>query len=307
MKNLMNTRRVFRMIPMRRSAGALVVRRRFVPKQSLRGPMISVYTAIRRRLRERKRYAKRQARLAGCGDFEMKEVDGVTVARGYGLNLGHVFDGDGVLIVEEIFRNGEYSFDVGASCVVIDIGMNIGLASLYFASRADVKAVYGFEPLKPTYEQAVFNFRINEQCGRKVHPCNYGLGDGDRQLTLEYYGRMSTVRPISDIRHSPKYPTIEETVVIKRAAEALRPILQRYKDETIVLKCDGEGAEKEIFQDLDSAGLLSSIDVIMLEYHFSCDVDLIERLKRNGFMFFRQRTASLETGDFGIIRAVRKQ
>jgi hypothetical protein len=46
--------------------------------------------------------------------------------------------------------------------------------------------------------------------------------------------------------------------------------------------------------------------MIILEYHFSYDVPLMEMLKRNGFIFFKQKVVSLETGDFGIIRAIKK-
>jgi len=271
---------------------------------------MGLYAEIRKRLRERKRIARRQARLSRCGEFETKQDDGKTVIQGYGLNLGHIFDGDGVAIVEEIFKNGEYRFDLGAPCIVIDIGMNIGLASLYFASRNDVKQVYGYEPFKPTYDQALFNFRINPDCAGKIHPYNFGLGDKEDQLTLDYYakapGRMSTVKAISEIPHSAKYPTVRQTVQIRRASQAVGPILEQHKGERIVLKCDTEGAEKEIFLDLDAAGMLRRMDVIMAEYHFSRDTDLVELLKRNGFVFFQQRTVTLQTGDFGIIRAVRK-
>lgn len=267
----------------------------------------------RRALRERtggnnRRYQRRLARLQQCGDFSIVEIEGVKVAQGEGLKLGHIFGGDGVLIVEEIFKNHEYHFDIGTEAVVVDIGMNIGLASLYFAARDDVKAVYGFEPFKPTFEQAVFNFKINEEYARKIHPCNYGLGDRDKELTFEYYprtpGRMSTVKTIDEIHPNRKHETRTETVQVKNAATEIKAILKWHPDTKVVLKCDTEGAEKEIFGSLDAAGVLKDIDVVLLEYHFSYDVPLLEMLKRNGFVFFKQRTAALETGEFGMIRAV---
>jgi len=271
---------------------------------------MALFRKLRNQLNERKRYKRRLARLGQCGDFEIREIDGVRVARGNGLNLGYIFDGDGIIIVEEIFKNEEYNFDIGEPAVVIDTGMNIGLASLYFASRDDVECVYGFEPFKPTFEQAMFNFKINEKITAKIHPHNYGLGDRDKELTLEYYskapGRMSTVKSIDEIRHSTKYATKTETVQIRNTAESIRPIIERHRDKKIVVKCDTEGAEKEIFESLDSEGILKNIDMLLLEYHFSYDVPLEDILRRNGFAFFRQRTVTLETGDFGIIRAVRK-
>jgi FkbM family methyltransferase len=271
---------------------------------------MNLYRKIRNHFKEPKRYKRRLARLEKCGKFHIKEIDGVKVAQGNGLNLGHIFDGDGILMVEEIFKNDEYNFDIGEQAVVIDIGMNIGLASLYFATRDDVEVVYGFEPFKPTFEQAMFNFKINEKCANKIHPYNYGLGDKDKDLTLEYYsrapGRMSTVKSIDEIRHSRKYETKAETVQIKNAATDIYSIVEQHKDKKIIIKCDTEGSEKEIFESLDSKGILKNIDVILLEYHFSYDVPLMEILKRNGFVFFKQKSVSLETGDFGMIRAIKK-
>lgn len=135
------------------------------------------FKKLRNQFKEQRRYKRRLARLEQCGNFHVTEIDGVRVAQGNGLNLGYIFDGDGILIVEEIFKNDEYNFDIGGPAVVIDIGMHIGLASLYFAARDDVEGVYGFEPFKPTFEQAMFNFKINEKYADKIHPHNYGLGD----------------------------------------------------------------------------------------------------------------------------------
>ena len=272
---------------------------------------MDLFRKLRNRFNAHKRYKRRLARLERWGRFHITEIDGVRVAQGNGLNLGYIFDGDGILIVEEIFKNDEYNFDIGGPVVVIDMGMNIGLASLYFAARDDVEDVYAFEPFKPTFEQAMFNFKINDKYASKIHPHNYGLGDRDKELTLEYYsrapGRMSTVKSIDKIRHSPKYATKTETVQIRNTAQDIRPIIERHKDKKIVIKCDTEGSEKEIFQSLDSKGTLKDIDMVLLEYHFSYDVPLQDILRRNGFVFFKQRTVTLQTGDFGIIRAVKKQ
>ncbi len=271
---------------------------------------MNLYRKIRNRLNSHKRYKKRLARLEKCGKFKMNEIEGVKVVEVNDLNLGHIFDGDGSLIAEEIFNNDEYHFDIGDSAVVIDIGMNIGLASLYFAARGDVKDVYGFEPFKPTFDHAIFNFGINKKYSNKIHPHNYGLGNEDKELSFEYYskapGRMSTVKLLDEISHNPKYGTRQEVVQIRDAAKEITAIIEQHKDSRIVIKCDTEGSEMEIFESLDSKGILRNIEIIILEYHFSYDVGIVDILKRNGFVLFKQKTVSLETGDFGMIRAVKK-
>jgi FkbM family methyltransferase len=271
---------------------------------------MNIYRKIRNNLKLNKRNRKRLARLEKCGNFKINEIDGVKIVEVNDLNLGHIFDGDGVLIAEEIFNNDEYDFDIGVPAVVIDIGMNIGLASLYFAARDDIKRVYGFEPFKPTFEHAMFNFNINKKYSNKILPHNYGLGNQDKELSFEYYskapGRMSTVKLIDQIPHNPKYGTRNETVQIKDAAKEISAIIEQHNDSKIVIKCDTEGSEKEIFESLDAKGILENIDIVMLEYHFSYDMGIVDILKRNGFVIFKQKTVSLDTGNFGMIRAVKK-
>ena len=271
---------------------------------------MNFYRKIRNRSKLRKKFSKQIAKLEKSGKFQISGIDGVKVAKIKDLNLGHIFEGDGVLIAQEVFENGEYDFDIAEPAVVIDIGMNIGIASLYFASRDDVKAVYGFEPFKPTFDHAIDNFKINEKYSNKIHPQNCGLGCEDKQLTFDYYsnapGRMSTVKSLDEIRHNPKYETRQETVQIKDAANEISAIIEQHKGTKIVIKCDTEGSEIEIFESLDAKGLMKNIDVVMLEYHFSYDIGMVEILKRNGFVIFKQKTATLETGNFGMIRAVKK-
>lgn len=64
--------------------------------------------------------------------------------------------------------------------------------------------------------------------------------------------------------------------------------------------------EKEIYESLESRGVLKNIDITILEYHFSYDVYLMGILKRNGFVFFKQKSVLRDTGDLGIIRAIKK-
>ncbi|MCB1614663.1 MAG: FkbM family methyltransferase [Pseudomonadales bacterium] len=252
---------------------------------------------------------KRSARLSKCGNFSIKNVNGQKIAESDEVNLGFIFDGDSILIAEEIFRDHEYSFDINADCVVIDIGMNIGYASLYFAMMPAVLKVYGFEPFKPTYKQAIFNFSLNNSLSEKIEAFNFGLGDQEKTLDLDYYskspGQMSTVKSTFDIHPNRKGETILETAEIKDASSQISEIISRHANSKIVLKCDTEGSEKEIFENLHKNGILDRIDCIMLEYHFSYDKPVIEILKKNGFNYFNQHIITLDTGDFGMIRAMK--
>ncbi|HLY28259.1 MAG TPA: hypothetical protein VKQ72_18070, partial [Aggregatilineales bacterium] len=53
--------------------------------------------------------------------------------------------------IKEIFADHVYNFVIGEPLVVLDIGMNIGVASLFFAANPNVQTVYGYEPFQQTY------------------------------------------------------------------------------------------------------------------------------------------------------------
>ena len=68
---------------------------------------MNFYKKIKNRLRGNKKYKKRIARLENNSNFQIDEIDGIKVVKVKDLILGHIFDGDGVLIIEEIFSNGK--------------------------------------------------------------------------------------------------------------------------------------------------------------------------------------------------------
>jgi hypothetical protein len=67
---------------------------------------------------------------------------------------------DQLVMLHEIFCCGVYDLRYPGPVVVWDIGMNVGLASLYFASRG-ARHVVAYEPFEVTYRQALRNFRLN--------------------------------------------------------------------------------------------------------------------------------------------------
>ncbi|MCR4656373.1 MAG: hypothetical protein K5770_09125 [Lachnospiraceae bacterium] len=91
------------------------------------------------------------------------------------------------VIFEEIYLKNTYRFVNGKETVLFDIGMNIGLASLFFASKGFIRRVYGFEPFKPTYERAMENLSINEaSLTDKIVGYDYGLGEQSGEQIVRY-------------------------------------------------------------------------------------------------------------------------
>ncbi len=171
-------------------------------------------------------------------------------------------------LVREVFVKSEYNLDIGREAVLIDIGMNRAAVSLRFATNENIKSVYAFEPFRPTFELAKRNLELNPQLSEKIHAYNVGLGRKDATLELPYQrartGSMSTTHDVCRGVQS----THNETVVVKDAAAELARILAEHKNRHIIVKCDCEGAEFEIFDRLDEQGLVGRIDVVIVEYHF---------------------------------------
>ncbi len=50
------------------------------------------------------------------------------------------------MIFTDIFNNDNYNMNIGADSIIVDIGMNVGIATLFFALKQNVKKIYSYEP-----------------------------------------------------------------------------------------------------------------------------------------------------------------
>ncbi|MBW7991975.1 MAG: FkbM family methyltransferase [Planctomycetes bacterium] len=210
-------------------------------------------------------------------------------------------------ITKEVFLNKDYAINFSQDAVLIDIGLNRGIASLYFATYPNIIYIYSFEPFKPTFELAKRNLGLNPQLSEKIKAFNFGLGRKEITLKLPYMakvtGGMSTTL---DVCKGEKNTT-EETVVIKDAAKEIAPIIKENKNKHIIVKCDCEGAEFEIFGRLNEEKLIGEIDVIIMEYHHNSPDELLGILKDNGFAI-RTKILSkkMSTGYIYAVRMLKK-
>ncbi|MDE7331787.1 MAG: FkbM family methyltransferase [Lachnospiraceae bacterium] len=222
-------------------------------------------------------------RIDGSVDWEYKTmedrkgylstVDGITVQERYLTD----FD-----IVVEVLINNSYGFSfTDEDYIVIDIGMNVAIASLYFAKQPNVKKVYGFEAFPDTYEQAVANIALNPpEIRDKIVAENFALSDENGKMMVAVSAEETGWRNIFSRDESKR----QVGIVCRDAGEVVSDILNRHK-EKIILKVDTEGAEFIIFEALERAGCFEKIDVIMMEYHGDSG-KLIPVLKKYGYKFF---------------------
>lgn len=222
------------------------------------------------------------------------------------VSLGVSFyanDVDDIILVGELFLKQVYNFVAEGEWCAIDIGMNIGLASLLLAAKPFVKEVHAFEPFTATFERARANLSLNPDIAHKISVYNVGLEDKDEDRTVL----------IGDDRPSGSFTTTgwpagaPHVICIRDAATTLRPIIEAAKalGRNVIVKVDCEGSEFPIFATLDTHGLLDDISALMVEWHRldwrKTQQDLMAPLLRRGFLVF---DLSPRTGN-GFFYAVR--
>ena len=168
-------------------------------------------------------------------------------------------------IVTEIFVMNTYKFHIPAEeIVVIDMGMNIGVASLYFANMDKVVYVYGFEPFPDTYQQAVENFALNDDSIKnKILPYNIAVTDKEEVKTITVSAEQTGWRNIFCNDNEKRKVEIQ----CKPAEDIVSRIIRENLGRKIVMKIDVEGSEFIIFENLGKTDLLKSVDAILMEYH----------------------------------------
>ena len=190
-------------------------------------------------------------------------------------------------VFEEIYLGNAYNITIPGPVEVIDIGMNIGLASLYFAAQPNVKKVYAFEPFKDTYDQAELNFEHNPEIASKIQPFHFGLGSSNR---LEEFFYNPLEKGYMGMINNSKSDQVV-SVSIKNVTEVLKPILEAAEQVKYFAKIDCEGAEYEIIDSLYNSGLLQKMDAVIIEWHQVNDlIAKIDKMKsqftQSGFSCF---------------------
>ena len=198
-----------------------------------------------------------------------------------------------------IYASNHYGYFLGQKKeIVLDIGMNVGGAALFFANMDSVEKVYAYEPFLETYIQAEEN--IKQSCiGReKIQYFQYGISNRTEHRTIVYNAQMSCGQSTVQDKNSHARENYqswnliaerddkEEQVLVKDIQEVLTEIYAEHKNKNIVLKMNCEGEEYGIFQRMDECGLFDRVDLIMAEWHYDGKEHMTELLVKNGFMYW---------------------
>lgn len=199
--------------------------------------------------------AGRGARYASDNGRIVAKVDRVAI---------YLASDENISVFAAIFFNNEYNMLLPKKCIAIDIGMNVGIASLFLANNHNIDRVYAFEPFKAAYTSALENFHLNASLSNKIVPHHIGLSDKD--MTLEVLSQdNNTVGNTITGRASGSMEKIE----VRDAGRTLKPLIMEAREQGlgVIMKIDCEGAEYWIFKSLVREDLFHSVDAIMMEWH----------------------------------------
>jgi FkbM family methyltransferase len=209
-----------------------------------------------------------------------------------------------IFIIDEVFVKMSYNFIFQDKTVLIDVGANVGIASLFFSKQDSVDKIYAFEPMDVTFNQAKNNFKRNHLISKVTCFFNIGLANSNREDVFKFNpnckgntGFRGELSPnfVKDL-------VTEKKVILKDASVEIKKIVDDNPSSKIVIKMDCEGAEYEILENINQSGIIRDIDYLLIEWHDKGAQDLEDILYRNGFNFFGQNLSN----NAGMIYAFKK-
>ena len=149
--------------------------------------------------------------------------------------------------------------DIGDVNTILDIGANVGAATVMLAARYPTATIHSFEPGPVPRSLLLGNVASLRQV--KVHA--YGLDSSDGQCKLY----RSAWDPMSaSVMPSAENTALFDTIALRKASKAI----QEEKITAVdILKIDTEGCEVPVLTDL--AEIVANAHVIYLEYHSDAD------------------------------------
>jgi len=157
-----------------------------------------------------------------------------------------------VIVFNQIFIDGELDFEVpNLPSSIVDAGANIGLASVYFASRFPNARIIALEVEKSNFELLTRNTSLypNITCLQKA------LWSGQKQLSI--------VNPTDEPWTFRVSEAVSENAALSVMSIGVTDMMQEFDHQQIdLLKIDIEGAEREIFQNgmdhwIDRVGMIA--------------------------------------------------
>lgn len=186
-----------------------------------------------------------------------------------------------MMIIHEILLKKDYAGEYWLPLeinpeVILDIGGNIGITSVYLANRFPNAKIYTFEPLPQNFEILKKNTELYDN----IEVFNVGLGQEDGSFDIfmsedsENFGGASLYAEAGGVDTTQKI-----TCQVRNANKMLEEIGVKSVD---LIKIDTEGAEYDILTALDQ-DLVAGAKWITGELHGYKDFELLNNLEELGF------------------------
>jgi FkbM family methyltransferase len=208
-------------------------------------------------------------------------------------------------VVYEVFIQRIYEVALSTDkLVVIDIGMNVGVASLNFANMKTVEHVYGYEPFPDTFKESLFNISLNPILSAKIRPFNQGVSDTSCKKSISLFDSgLLSASTIESIDNYGKVANKKIEVQLISIIDVLNKVTSVHPNNRILLKIDCEGEEYAIFDAIKNTKYLDQVDCILLEWHEKGFEQLASILLSSGFQYFHMPN---EKHNSGMLYAFRK-
>lgn len=183
------------------------------------------------------------------------------------------------LVLEEIFQNDEYAFiqgSISSATRIVDLGANVGFSLRYWKTLFPQAKIIAMEPDPENCHLCEENIRAAGMQGQ-VALLQAGVGDSRRQIQLvdSGEGEWAYKTEANETKRG-------KTVQVIPLAEVLQEHARGQKID--LLKCDIEGAEKELFA--DCRAWIAQVEAIVIELHPPYTLsEFMTALKKGGSNF----------------------
>jgi len=192
--------------------------------------------------------------------------------------------GDFYNVLDEIYIQSLYKFDLDEEFILIDIGFHAGIAASHLMkTHKNLKKIYAFEAMLPTYKIGLKNI-YNNHFENDVILKPLGLSDHFDMKKIPYIPDWASQMSIEDkTGFYEMYSTSEMKVQIRYIETEIVPAhselenIIRQSKYKIAVKCAVNGAELGIIQNLDNHNLLNKIEALEIKT-YAKNYELIEQL-----------------------------
>lgn len=160
---------------------------------------------------------------------------------------------------------GLSKIDFKENDIVIDIGANIGMVSLYLAKKYPFLKIYAFEPFKISYDSFIKSIKINNISGKTIYPFNKAVTKDGRNIVMETTDLLNSVSStVAFKKKESKRDNIIQSITLDNIIETV--LSENKQDHIKLLKMDCELSEYEILKNTKIENL-KKISYLSAEFH----------------------------------------